>query len=41
MGKEINHEQAITCLESTGNYKVRYKYVKPKYYHQDDGLEKL
>ena len=41
MDKEINHEQAIASLESTGNYKILYKYEKPKYYHQDDGLEKL
>jgi DNA polymerase-3 subunit epsilon len=41
MDKEINHEQAIASLERTGNYKVLCKYEKPKYYHQDDGLEKL
>ena len=41
MDKEINHEQTIASLESTGNYKVLYKYEKPKYYHQDDSLEKL
>ena len=41
MDKEIKHEQAIASLESTGNYKILYKYEKPKYYHQDDGLKKL
>ena len=41
MDKEINHKQAIASLESTGNYKVLCKYEKPKYYHQDDDLEKI
>jgi hypothetical protein len=30
MDKEINHEQAIASLESTGNYKILYKYEKIK-----------
>ena len=41
MDKEINHEQAIASLESSGNYKILRKYEKQKCYHQDDSLEKI
>jgi len=41
MTQNINHEQVIAGLESTGDYKVLRKYKKPDRYHADDGSEKL
>ena len=37
----MNQKEIIESLESTGQHKVISKFIKPDFYHEDDGSEKL